>query len=92
MGCKYEIRTKAMLLRYAVNHHELMQTDGLSETEIRRRIYLCKTTTYPAIREILIHLESETDSDEYSIYKQLVQEVKNRGITGSHTQRKIFLF
>ena len=86
MGCKYEIRTKAILLRYAVNHHKLMQTDGLSETEIRRRIYLCKTTTYPAIREILVHLESETDGDEYSIYRQLVQEVTKRGIAGSHTQ------
>lgn len=86
MGCKYEIRTKAMLLRYAVNHQKLMQTDGLSETEIRRRIYLCKTTTYPAIQEILVHLESGTDDDEYSIYRKLIQEVTKRGIAGSHTQ------
>lgn len=84
MGCKYEIRTKALLLRYAVVHQGLIRANGAeSETERERCMYLCRTITYPAMQEILAHLDVESTADENLLYRQLIQEVVAHGITGN---------
>lgn len=84
MGCKYEIRTKALLLRYAVVHQSLIRGNGAeSETDKARHMYLCKTVTYPAMQEILVHLDAETTAEEHLLYRQLIQEVVTYGVTGN---------
>ena len=85
MGCRFEIRTKALLLRYAVMHQELMRTtEDMSELERARRKHLCKTVTYPAMKEILMHLDAQPET-EYALYEQLIQEVMTYGIACDRT-------
>jgi hypothetical protein len=81
LGCQYEIRTKALILRYATVHNELVKNSrNVSESEKRRFLHLCRTVTYPAIQEILVHLGK---GEEMRLYKNLIQEERNYGITGS---------
>lgn len=85
MGCRYEIRTKALLVHYAQMHKNLTHfEDATGELERKRRVYLCKEVTYPAMQEIVLHL-SEQPGEEYEIYKKLVQEVMTSGITECST-------
>ena len=61
LGCRFEICTKALLLRYAAIHQQLAHlTDKMPDEERNRRRYLCEKFTYPAIFEILSHLKEET--------------------------------
>lgn len=84
LGCRFEIKTKALLLRYAVNHFALYgDPSGLSQQERQRREYLCRTITYPAIAEILRSLTLVTAEEEMSVYRAAIEEAKGYGITGS---------
>lgn len=79
-GCDFEIRTKAMLIRYAVAHRELLNFANVeSEAEKNRRKYLCRTITYPAMKEILLHLDAQSEG-EHRLSKELIQEVMNYGV------------
>ena len=84
LGCRFEICTKALLLRYAAIHQQLAHlTDKVSDAERNRRRYLCEKFTYPAIFEILSHLKEETAETEFSLFKDLLQEVTTYRITDS---------
>lgn len=86
MGCKYEIRTKALMLRYAVVHQSLLQTsDDMNSKDTERRKHLCKTVTYPAMQEILVHLNAHATAEEFKLYRALVTEVKKYGIASNST-------
>lgn len=79
-GCKFEILTKAALLRYASIYQQLSDTDLLSEEEKTRRRYLCNTVLWPKLVEILTHI----DTDKRALYKDLIQEVSQYAITSNH--------
>ena len=86
MGCQYEIKTKALLVKYAANHRFIADnSEGLSEKEKERRKYLYTTLTWPAMVEILSHMDSVTNEGEFSIYKNLIKEVSQYGIAGNGT-------
>lgn len=82
LGCRYEIKTKALLLRYAVNHYQLYgNLSGLPQQERQRREYLCRTITYPAMAEIINNINPNTSEAEMRIYRKAVEEVIRYGIT-----------
>lgn len=79
-GCKFEILTKATLLRYASAYQQLSDTNLLSEKEKARRKYLCNTVLWPKLVEILTHI----DTDKRALYKNLIQEVSQYAITSNY--------
>lgn len=83
LGCKYEIKTKALLLRYAVVHQSLASADGTSDAEQIRRKYLYTNVTWPAMMELLSHLEHDTIPTEFNLYRNLVEEAMTYGITSN---------
>lgn len=83
LGCKYEIKTKALLLRYAVVHQSLASADGTSDAEQIRRKYLYTNVTWPAMMELLSHLERDTIPTEFNLYRNLVEEAMTYGITSN---------
>jgi hypothetical protein len=74
LGCKYEVKTKALLVKYIIAYNEMWaDTEGLLDTDIQRQRWLANHIYAPAIGEIQAHLlESTTDMN---VYNQLVQEV-----------------
>lgn len=83
MGCQYEIRTKALLLRYATNHRILTAScEAMTEAEKTRKKFLFTQVTWPAMTEILTHLSSVTNAEENTLYKNLIEEVMRYGIDG----------
>lgn len=81
LGCRFEIRTKALFLQYAVNHQQLLGSIGTASGPEKRRLeHLCRTTTYPAMAEILGHLDTGMAQSEINLYKDLIKEVSTYGI------------
>lgn len=74
LGCKYEVKTKALLVKYIIAYNEMWaDTEGLLDTDIQRQRWLANHIYAPAIGEIQAHLlETTTDMN---VYNQLVQEV-----------------
>jgi hypothetical protein len=86
MGCIYEIRTKALLLNYATLHHQLYHiSQDMSPIERDRRKYLAETVTFPAIAEIMSHIDAATSQLEYNLYKDIIEEEMTYGITDGCT-------
>lgn len=84
MGCRYEIRTKALLLRYATNHRILASSsEAMSEADMARKKYLFTQVTWPAMTEIFAHLASVTNAEESTLYKNLIEEAICYGIDSS---------
>lgn len=79
-GCKFEILTKATLLRYATIYQKLADTTLLSEEEKNRRKYLCNTVVWPRLVEILTHI----DTDKRALYKDLIQEVSQYALASNY--------
>lgn len=83
IGCRYEIKTKALLLRYAVIHQRLTSAEGVSDAERLRRKYLYTNVTWPAMIELLSHLKHDTIPTEFNLYRNLVKETMTYGTTGN---------
>lgn len=88
LGCRFEIRTKALFLQYAVNHQQLLSAaESAPGTEKARLEHLCRTTTYPAMAEILSHLKPSSIDSEIALYKNLIKEVPTYGLTTARQDR-----
>lgn len=85
LGCRYEITTKALLLRYAVIHQHLVSGEVMPSPEQERRKYLYSNITWPAMVEILTHLNSGTNTHEINMYQNLLEEAKSYGFAGNRT-------
>ena len=91
LGCKYEIKSKAVLVRYIMHAEHLKNKICTSPTEQRQREWLLHNTVDPAIQEISNHIQKSADEDERNLYKQIIREVKNNGITGKNSTRQLQL-
>lgn len=80
LGCKYEVKTKALLVKYIIAYNEMWaDIDGLLETDIQRKRWLANHIYAPAISEIQAHLlNAQTDM---RVYNQLVLEVSENAGT-----------
>lgn len=86
IGCMYEIRTKALLLNYTTLHHQIYRfSQGISPVERERRKYLAETVTFPALVEIMSHIDAATSQLEYKLYKDIIEEEMTYGITDGCT-------
>ena len=73
-GCRYEVRTKAMLANYIKTYaHELsqQQTEHLSKFELAKSMWICEKTLRPAIAEIIQHLDRSALHEEFELYKKI---------------------
>ena len=82
LGCRYEITTKACLLKYLVAHQEC-QNKGASPTEIARKQWIDQKIILPKIAELASHMQDAADADEMQLYIDLIQEVESNGIASS---------
>ena len=82
LGCKYEITTKALLLKYLVAHRDCQKTAS-SETDNNRNKWLDNNVILPKIAEIAEHMRSASDVDELQLYIDLIKEVESDGFTSS---------
>lgn len=91
IGCTYEIRTKALLLRYAAIHQDMYQASILGDNaEKARLMYLRKTVTYPALQEILTHIDNDV-KEEFQLYKELTQEVMTYRTASNRSPRALLV-
>lgn len=82
LGCRYEITTKACLLKYLVAHQEC-QSEGASPIEIVRKQWIDQKIILPKIAELASHMQDAADADEMQLYIDLIQEVESNGIASS---------
>ena len=81
LGCRMCISTIGFFSQLAINHQSLLlSASKASGLEKKRLEYLCRSTTYPAIAEILSHLRSEEVDCEIQIYRKITEEVSKYGI------------
>ncbi len=81
LGCRMCISTMGLFSQLAMNHQSLLlSASKASGLEKKRLEYLCRSTTYPAIAEILSHLRSEEVDCEIQIYRKITEEVSNYDI------------
>lgn len=80
LGCKYEIPSKALLLRYLLEHQRC-QSDTQSAFESSKKSWLDEHIIMPKIAEIAAHLKGVADAKEMQLYIDLIQEVETDVIT-----------
>ena len=80
LGCKYEIKSKAVLAQYIMHANQLKTKKCESAVEEHQREWLLSNVIDPAIKEIGFHIRQYSDEDERILYKQITREVKSHGI------------
>lgn len=91
LGCRYEIKSKAVLVQYIMHSVQLKNKTCTSLVEQQKRDWLLENTINPAIQEISYHIRQSADEDERSLYRQIIREVENNGITGKDQARGLLL-
>ena len=91
LGCRYEIKSKAVLVQYIMHAVQLKNKLCTSLVEQQKRDWLLENTINPAIQEISYHIRQSADEDERSLYRQIIREVENNGITGKDQARGLLL-
>lgn len=78
-GCKFELKTKALLLDYLYEYRRLIDEakKGGSIIEIERHKAIIGKAIYPAVVEIVSCLKKQISSQELKIYQEFAEEVLN---------------
>jgi len=84
LGCRYEIKTKALLMRYLANHLKLQAelkdpSIATLEMEVERRQYALQKIIFPAITEIVTQLKGQLSQDDFLSYQKIAGEVLHYG-------------
>ena len=82
LGCRYELPSKALLLKYLVAHQKC-QSISTSELENRKNQWLDANVILPKITEIAAHMYDVANAEEMQLYIDLIQEVEEYGIAGN---------
>ena len=89
-GCRYEIKTKALLLRYLKNYDRLQTIERQADSEFeRRKAAALRKTQFAEISEILYHLKTETSADEMRTYRALLADIQGRDKTDGSNRAKM---
>lgn len=79
LGCRFEIKSKAVLLQYLNNYLRLHETacDGsgkYSDMERNRAIWILKNRVNPAVAEIMTFLKGTVSKEEFEMYVSIIKE------------------
>ena len=78
LGCKYELPTKAMLIKYYAEHQNC-QKKGLTPMERAKNEWIDSNIIVPKLTEIIAHMSECADVEELQMYIDLMEEVRNNG-------------
>lgn len=80
LGCRYEIPSKVVLLKYLVAHQDCLATTE-STIEAEKKRWIDANIIMPKIADIAAHMHTATSAEEMQMYIELVKEVEENGIT-----------
>lgn len=77
LGCRYEIRTKALVVRLTSAWSNLTQQMASEENDCirKRNLYLAQEVLLPCLTEISCHLKGLSCSDELVLYGEIIKEI-----------------
>lgn len=84
LGCKYELPTKAMLIKYFAEHQN-RQDKGSTPMERAKNKWIDDNIIVPKLAEIIAHMSENADADELQMYIELMEEVRNHGLADEDT-------
>ena len=77
LGCQYEVKTKALLLRYLSNYDRLhMIAEGTGVEFEKRKAMSLMHAQFTAISEIAHHLSAATTAAEMRVYRDLMADMQ----------------
>ena len=77
LGCRYEVKTKALLLQYISSYDRLQTIAARTEDDFeRRKAAALSQAQLAAISEIVHHLKPETTAAELEGYQNLLKEMQ----------------